>query len=130
MQRIFWSQGSHTTELPLITFFLSSEAAMQSRDFCYWLQGFFELSTSPEAISAKQLVTIRRHLELVLGHEPSLGLLKESSEKTERCVPVRPVERTEPPVPKKRDGAEPDPVPLPHDPNNIPEKPRHNPPMC
>lgn len=56
---------------------------MTSRDFCYWLQGFFELSqpgnsvTQPGAIviSAEQSYRIKNHLALVFKHEidPSMG---------------------------------------------------------
>lgn len=41
---------------------------MTSRDFCYWLQGFFELA-SPIAINSDQLKTIKNHLKLVEVHE-------------------------------------------------------------
>jgi hypothetical protein len=46
---------------------------MQSRDFCFWLQGFFELGDDG-AINAGQAATIKRHLDLVFAHEiaPSL----------------------------------------------------------
>lgn len=49
---------------------------MTSRDFCFWLQGFFELNEEPAAeISAKQAETIKRHLALVFKHEidPAMG---------------------------------------------------------
>ena len=59
---------------------------MSSRDFCFWLQGFFELrkvglpqmSGTPlpvGAISAEQAELIERHLALVFTHEidPSAG---------------------------------------------------------
>jgi hypothetical protein len=47
---------------------------MQSRDFCFWLQGFFELGDNTGIISAEQAVVIKRHLDLVFVHEiePSL----------------------------------------------------------
>ena len=41
---------------------------MESRDFAYWLQGFFELA-EPETINAKQTYLIKRHLNLVFLHE-------------------------------------------------------------
>jgi hypothetical protein len=52
-----------------------------SRDFCFWLQGYIELSagqTQREAnptLSAEQYATIRRHLSLVFKHEidPSMA---------------------------------------------------------
>jgi len=53
---------------------------MTSRDFCYWLQGFFEIedeSNQPEKVSLnpKQVEMIKRHLSLVFKHEidPSFG---------------------------------------------------------
>ncbi len=51
---------------------------MKSTDFCYWLQGFFELSNSA-SIDSKQMETIKNHLHLVFKHEidPSYGTLNE-----------------------------------------------------
>lgn len=55
---------------------------MTSRDFCYWLQGFFELGAGAEtvpaagpALTAQQAEMIRRHLALVFVHEidPAAG---------------------------------------------------------
>jgi len=47
---------------------------MTSRDFAYWLQGFFELSDS-DVITDTQSKIIQRHLNLVFVHEidPSMG---------------------------------------------------------
>lgn len=47
---------------------------MTSRDFAYWLQGFFEIS-NPETITAEQTKMIQKHLALVFKHEidPSMG---------------------------------------------------------
>ena len=47
---------------------------MTSRDLCYWLQGFFELSP-PGPLSEHQVETIKKHLALVFIHEidPSAG---------------------------------------------------------
>ncbi len=47
---------------------------MTSRDFAYWLQGFFEL-TNAEIIIKHQTDTIKKHLNLVFKHEidPSMG---------------------------------------------------------
>jgi len=43
---------------------------MTSRDFCYWLQGFFELGTDGSyALDEKQTASIRAHLALVFKHE-------------------------------------------------------------
>lgn len=58
---------------------------MTSRDFCYWLQGFFEIRDAgpqppepeggPQPLTAAQADMIRRHLSLVFLHEidPSAG---------------------------------------------------------
>ncbi|MGY4621996.1 hypothetical protein ACVWZ4_007223 [Bradyrhizobium sp. USDA 4472] len=55
---------------------------MQSRDFCYWLQGFFEVASmaadnKPEVIglTSAQISMIRNHLNLVFAHEidPAMG---------------------------------------------------------
>jgi hypothetical protein len=47
---------------------------MQSRDFCFWLQGFFELGDQTGVVTAEQAALIERHLDLVFAHEiaPSL----------------------------------------------------------
>lgn len=42
---------------------------MTSRDFCYWLQGFYEILGGDPIISANQSNIIRRHLNLVFKHE-------------------------------------------------------------
>lgn len=36
---------------------------MTGKDFCYWLQGWFEIA-KPETISGKQFSMIEKHLEL------------------------------------------------------------------
>jgi hypothetical protein len=54
---------------------------MTSRDFCYWLQGFFELRQAAAAqgeaipISGQQAQLVERHLALVFKHEidPAAG---------------------------------------------------------
>jgi len=47
---------------------------MTSRDFCFWLQGVFEVGKVKE-FDAAQTELIRRHLELVFKHEidPAMG---------------------------------------------------------
>jgi hypothetical protein len=47
---------------------------LTSRDFVYWLQGFFEISDATE-ITADQTIIIKKHLSLVFRHEidPSMG---------------------------------------------------------
>jgi hypothetical protein len=51
---------------------------MKSRDFCFWLQGFFEMRGPEENApppSLAQMAAIRSHLSLVFKHEidPSMG---------------------------------------------------------
>lgn len=49
---------------------------MTSRDFCYWLQGHFEVRGEPtSALTADQVQVIRNHLSLVFKHEidPSIA---------------------------------------------------------
>lgn len=41
---------------------------MNSVDFCYWLQGYFEISDS-KSITDKQVEIIKNHLNLVFKHE-------------------------------------------------------------
>lgn len=47
---------------------------MTSRDFVYWLQGYFEMSGAT-ALTAEQTECVKRHLALVFTHEidPSMG---------------------------------------------------------
>lgn len=48
---------------------------MKSRDFCYWLQGFFEINEGKKTLSTNQVEMIKKHLHLVFEHEidPSFG---------------------------------------------------------
>lgn len=41
---------------------------MTSRDFCYWLQGVFEIG-QPKSLNEEQIELIRRHLNMVFYHE-------------------------------------------------------------
>ncbi len=41
---------------------------MTAREFCYWLQGYFELSSS-NALSPEQTKAIKAHLAMVFHHE-------------------------------------------------------------
>jgi len=47
---------------------------MTSRDFCYWLQGWFEIQ-NPKNVSTEVLEMIKAHLNLVFKHEidPSIN---------------------------------------------------------
>jgi hypothetical protein len=56
---------------------------MTSRDFVYWLQGYFELAPS-QALSVEQTELIRRHLSMVFKHEidPGAGSVEHQAELT------------------------------------------------
>lgn len=41
---------------------------MKSTEFCYWLQGMFELA-DPETLDEHQTELIKRHLNMVFLHE-------------------------------------------------------------
>jgi hypothetical protein len=82
---------------------------MQSRDFCFWLQGFFELGADTDRITAGQAVLIRRHLDLVFAHEASF--LRELPARTPVPVPTPP-----PPNPVREPPVEPDPPTAPIEP--------------
>lgn len=47
---------------------------MTSRDFCYWLQGLFELS-NPQSLTVDQTNMVKQHLAMVFVHEidPTMG---------------------------------------------------------
>jgi len=46
---------------------------VKASEFCYWLQGYFEISQStpeePGAINSQQSAMIQRHLALVFKHD-------------------------------------------------------------
>lgn len=49
---------------------------MTSRDFCYWLQGYFEIAGNESGgMTPKQMGMVKKHLALVFKHEidPSYG---------------------------------------------------------
>jgi hypothetical protein len=60
---------------------------MTSRDFCYWLQGCFEI-LDPSGLSERQTKIIKNHLNMVFIHEidPSMpdedGKLSEAHNET------------------------------------------------
>ena len=67
---------------------------MTSRDFCYWLQGFFELKEEKGGPLTKyQEECIKKHLALVFVHEidpsfpnkPVLDSIHNDSNQTYRC---------------------------------------------
>lgn len=42
---------------------------MTSREFCYWLQGYFEIAGGQTGLTADQAETVQRHLSMVFAHE-------------------------------------------------------------
>lgn len=42
---------------------------MTSRDFCFWFQGFLEVSDPQQGITPEQTEIIKNHLNLVFVHE-------------------------------------------------------------
>lgn len=57
---------------------------MTSRDFCYWLQGFFEINSLKNEkvkITDAQSSIIQAHLNLVFKHEIDPENFKDKSEK-------------------------------------------------
>lgn len=75
---------------------------MKARDFCFWLQGFFELTkptgTNSQTLDAFQVDLIRRHLALVFQHDidvqieqekpglkPLLDAIHDTTRPTMRC---------------------------------------------
>lgn len=68
---------------------------MKAVEFCYWIQGMFEL-TDPVGLDAKQTDLIKRHLALVFQHEidPSYGPpeVQENLNATHAGKPVCPSE--------------------------------------
>lgn len=70
---------------------------MTSRDFCYWLQGLFELSDA-KALDARQADLVKRHLAMVFKHEidPSAG----SAEHQADLGALHEGEQSDPPIKK------------------------------
>lgn len=59
---------------------------MKSVEFCYWLQGFFEISTASSSIELQGLTKdqtemIKKHLQLVFVHEIDPSYPKEQQDK-------------------------------------------------
>lgn len=42
---------------------------MTSREFCYWLQGYFEIRKEADGLTQEQSEIIQKHLSLVFIHE-------------------------------------------------------------
>lgn len=58
---------------------------MKSESFCYWLQGYFELQGTTQALTINQVDCIKRHLNMVFKHEidPAMGDQKHQGELNE-----------------------------------------------
>jgi len=56
---------------------------MNTIDFCFWLQGYFEISDTDE-LTIDQVRAIKRHLSLVFKHE--IDPLRESETSTSPSV--------------------------------------------
>jgi hypothetical protein len=54
---------------------------MTSRDFCFWLQGYFELQKLSQPLTIEQSEMIRKHLQLVFIHEIDPSIDKGNKEK-------------------------------------------------
>jgi hypothetical protein len=71
---------------PLGCIGLFVEEFMKASEFCFWLQGYFEISGStpeePGAINSQQSAMIQRHLALVFKHDidPQQGTPEHQSE--------------------------------------------------
>jgi hypothetical protein len=54
---------------------------MTSRDFCFWLQGVFEIG-GVKSLDERQTEAVRRHLDMVFKHEidPNAGTLGHQAE--------------------------------------------------
>lgn len=48
---------------------------MTERDFCYWLQGYFEIAGDDSTLTPERLECVKRHLSMVFEHtiDPSYG---------------------------------------------------------
>ena len=60
---------------------IKNKIKMTSRDFAYWLQGYFEIQ-NPTVITEDKVVLIKQHLNLVFKHEidPSMGNAEHQAE--------------------------------------------------
>jgi hypothetical protein len=42
---------------------------MKATEFCYWLQGYFELSETPQPLTTARVEVIKNHLAMVFAHD-------------------------------------------------------------
>jgi len=63
---------------------------MTSRDFAFWLQGFFEVA-NPSTIGTKETELIKKHLALVFKHEidPEMGDEQHQAELNAIHTPIK-----------------------------------------
>ncbi len=67
----------------------STAKIMTSRDFCYWLQGFFEIQ-APLRMDETQLAAVKRHLAMVFIHEIDPSMPDPSGKLQETHQPPKP----------------------------------------
>ena len=65
---------------------------MTSRDFCFWLQGFFELSNE-KYLSEAQTNIIKKHLAMVFVHEIDPSMPNKKLDQIHAASPVTAVMR-------------------------------------
>lgn len=59
---------------------------MKAQEFCYWLQGYFELDQNPaRTLTATQLDQIKRHLNMVFIHDIDPKYPPEQAQKLEQA---------------------------------------------
>lgn len=46
---------------------------MTPENFCYWLQGFFEMGGGAQGLTPEQVAMVREHLQLVFTKETKMG---------------------------------------------------------
>jgi len=72
---------------------------LTSRDFAYWLQGFFEIG-GVRAIDLEEAQTIQKHLSLVFTHEIDPSFPADQQEKLNQihdgAVPTKPASAFKP----------------------------------
>lgn len=62
---------------------------MKSVEFCYWLQGLFELG-KPETLNAEQTAAVKAHLAMVFVHEIDPSYPKEQQQPLNNAHQGRP----------------------------------------
>lgn len=62
---------------------------MKSRDFCFWLQGFLEVSKAT-TMDAEQVTIMKNHLNMVFKHEIDPSMPDPTGVLTDAHTPGRP----------------------------------------